>query len=228
MIMKKNSFSIILLAAVVLLAACKKDNYQAPSSTLSGKVAYQGQPIGVRSNGVQLELWQHGYQLFSKIPVYIAQDGTFSAVLADGDYKLVRLKGNGPWADNTDSIDVHLQGSATVEVPVDPYFIIKSAAFQKSTGAVTATFSIQQVNATKPLESVSLYIGQTLITDQNNNAAVMSANASTITNITQPITLTATIPTSLAGKDYIYARVGVKTAGVAERVYSTSEKVTLK
>jgi len=228
MIMKKNSFSILLIAFVVLLAACKKDNYEAPTSMLTGKVVYQGQPVGVRSNGVQLELWQHGYQLFSKIPVYVAQDGTFSAALFDGDYKLVRLPGNGPWADNTDSIDVHVQGSATVDVPVDPYFIIKSASFQKSGGAITATFTIQQVNATKDLESVSLYIGQTLITDQNNSAAITTAGAATITDINQPITLSAAIPTALADKDYVFARVGVKTAGVAELLYSPSEKVALK
>jgi Protein of unknown function (DUF3823) N-terminal domain/Domain of unknown function (DUF3823_C) len=229
MIMKKNLLSIILLAFVVLLAACKKDNYKALSSTITGRVVYQGQPVGVRSNGVQLELWQHGYQLFSKIPVYIAQDGTFSALVGDGDYKLVRLKGNGPWADNTaDSIDVHVSGTVNVDVPVDPYFIIKSASFQKNGGAVVATFTIQRVNTTKALELVRLDVGKTIITDVNNSAANAQMQAAAITDPTQPLTLNVAIPADLAGKDYVFARVGVKTSGVSELVYSQPQKVALK
>src|SRR6476646_6291576 len=134
--MKIKFLSGIALALIAVFPACKKDNLKAPSSTLTGQVVYQGQPIGVRSNGVQLELWQSGYQLFSKIPVYINQDGKYSATLFDGDYKLTRLKGNGPWVDNTDTINVHVSGATTMDVPVQPYFVIKTPTFQKSGSAV--------------------------------------------------------------------------------------------
>src|SRR5688572_7366607 len=110
----KYKLSFVIGILVVFSAACKKDNYDAPKSWITGKVVYQNQPVGVRSNGVQLELWQPGFQTFSKIPVYISQDGTFSANVFDGDYKLTRLKGNGPWADNTDTIAVSVRGSAVV------------------------------------------------------------------------------------------------------------------
>lgn len=216
------------MACMIVPYACKKDNVKPLSSVLSGRVVYQAQPLGVRSNGVQLELWQHGYQLFSKIPVYVAQDGTFSAVVGDGDYKLVRLRGNGPWADNTDSIDVHVAGSATIDVPVDPFFVIKSAAFQKSGTNVTATFTIQKVNTTKALESVTLYLGQTVITDANNNIAAATTPASGIADPTQPIALTVTIPAAFSTKDYVFARAAVKISGVSERLYSEPAKVTLK
>jgi hypothetical protein len=225
--MKRTISSYIVCAALLVLAACTKDNYKAPSSQLTGKVVYQGEAIGVRSNGVQLELWQRGFQLFTKIPVYIDQDGSFDATLFDGNYKLVRLKGNGPWVDNTDTIDVTVKGNTVVDVPVVPYFIIKSATFQKSGNDVTATFTVQAVNTTRTLELVRIYIGQTLITDQNNNAANAQKLAVDVT-LGQPVTVTATIPASLLTKEYVYARVGVKTNGIAELIYSAPQKLGLK
>ncbi|MBD0287478.1 MAG: DUF3823 domain-containing protein [Flavisolibacter sp.] len=230
--MRNIFLATVSLALFVLVAGCKKDNYEPPKSQLSGRVVFQGQPVGVRSGGVQLELWQPGpeYELWksTKIPVNVAWDGTFSAMLFDGDYKLTRLKGNGPWADNTDTINVQVRGATTVDVPVDPFFIIKGETFQKSGNSINATFNLQQVNKSKNLELVRIYLGQTLITDQNNNAVNASKEASAITDLSQPVTLSATIPASLADKDYLFARVGVKTVGVAELAYSQPQKIPLK
>lgn len=223
---KEYLFS-FLTASVLLITGCEKDNFSQPESKLTGRIIYQGEPIGVRSGGVAFELWQHGYQLFSNIPLNIAQDGSFSAVLFDGDYKLVRTKGAGPWADVTDSINVKVKGATTIDIPVDPYFIIKNVSFQKNGTAIDATFTVQAITTTKALELVRLYLGPNLILDQNNNSASSQALAAAV-NITQPVKLSVTIPTSIASQDYIFARVGVKTVGVAELVYSTSQKVYLK
>src|SRR5690606_23883682 len=187
----------------------------------------EGEPLGLRSGGVQLELWQHGYDLFSKIPVHVDQDGSFKARLFDGDYKLVLLQGNGPWADNTDSLDVHVSGTASVDVPVDPYFVITDHSFQQNGDQVTATISIRQVNTSRSLERVTLYLGQTLIVDQNNSAATAEVLAADVTDLSQLITLTANIPASLANKGYLFARVGVKANGVAEYIYSQPEQLAL-
>lgn len=226
--MKMNNYLYSLLSIVVIMVmGCEKDNYEEPTSMLTGRVVYQGEPLGLRSGGVQLELWQHGYELFSKIPVHVDQDGSFSARLFDGDYKLVLLRGNGPWADNTDSLDVHIKGSATVDVPVDPYFVITNHAFQRNGDQITATVSIQQVNTSRSLERVRLYLGQTMIVDQNNSASTGEVLAADVTDLSQPITLTANIPASLASKGYLFARIGVKANGVAEYVYSHPEQVAL-
>ena len=226
--MRKIFSATVSLTLLVLVAGCKKDNYDPPKSQLTGRVVFQGQAVGVRSNGVQLELWQPGFQLYTKIPVYVAQDGTFSAMLFDGDYKLTRLKGNGPWADNTDTINVQVRGATTVDVPVDAYFIVKGETFQKNGSNITTTFSLQRGNTSKNLEDVRLYLGRTTIIDQNNNDGVVTKAASTIADITQPITLSVAIPTSLTDKDYLFARVGVKTAGVAELAFSIPQKIALK
>lgn len=212
---------------ILLLPACEKDNVKEPTSALTGRIVYQGQPVGLRSSGVQFELWQSGFQLYSKIPLTIAQDGTFSALLFDGDYKLVRTPGAGPWADNTDTINVLLKGTADVDVPVQPYFSIKNAAFEKNGSAVKATFTIEKNTSTKALELARLYIGPNIIVDQNNNSATAQVSAGAIT-IGQPVTLNVNIPSGLANETFIFARVGVKTTGVAELLYTEPQMIQLK
>jgi hypothetical protein len=212
----------------IVMAGCEKDNRPEPKSELKGRIVHEGQPLGVRSNGVQLELWQRGYQLFTKIPVHVNQDGTFSASLFDGNYKLVRLRGNGPWIDNTDTIDVALRGTTEIDVPVVPYFVFKNDTYSKGEGKVSATFNLQQVNNTRTLERVNLYIGTTTIVDPNNNVGNAQQVAANITDLSKPITLTATIPANLAGRDYIYARIGVKTSGVGEMLFGVPQKIMLK
>ncbi len=228
----KTKFHIpIILSALSLLSvltSCEKDNRAEPKSTLKGRVVYDGQAVGVRSNGVQLELWQPGYQLFTKIPVLVNQDGTFSASLFDGNYKLVRLRGNGPWVSNIDTIEVSLRGSQELDVPVEPYFTIKNDSYTKEAGKVSATFSVNQVVSSAKVERVNLYIGTTLITDPNNNASITEKPGSELTDLSKPVTLTATLSAALAGREYVYARVGIKTAGVAEMIFGAPQKIQLK
>jgi len=213
---------------MMLFSSCEKDNFKEPASKLTGRVVYQQQPIGVRSMGVQFELWQPGYQLFTRIPLNIAQDGSFSAELFDGDYKLVRSKGAGPWTDNSDTINVSLKGSVSVDVPVEPYFIIKNASFEKNGTAIKATFTIDKNPATtKTVELARLYLGSNLILDQNNNAGNIDVKAVGIT-LGQAVTLNLTIPGSISNESYIFARVGVKTNTVAELLYTPSQKIQLK
>lgn len=224
--MKSKKYLYAFFVLAIFFTACEKDNLKEPEATLTGRVIYNKEPIGVRSGGVSFEIWQHGYQVFSKIALNINQDGSFTAKLFDGDYKLVRARGAGPWADNSDSIDVHVGGSAAIDVPVDPYFVISNANIQKSGSNITATFSVQGVNTSRTLEAVRIYIGPNYILDQNNNSANVQKSAPV--DMTAPVTLSVAIPAALAAENYIYARVGVKTTGVNELMYSASQKVQLK
>lgn len=219
---------ILLFMVAVGSIGCAKDNYDEPESMLSGRVVYEGQPIGVRSNGVQLELWQRGYAFFSKIPVYVNQDGSFSARLFDGDYKLTRQNGVGPWINNTDSIDVQIRGNTVIDVPVTPYTIVRSATYQRNGTTITAAANVQTVSTANPLESVRLYVFRTALVDDVNQNAITVLEASAIPNITQPVVMNVTVPAALAGLEAVYVRVGVKTAGVTELAYSPAEKIALK
>jgi hypothetical protein len=219
-----------LCIAVIAITGCTKDNYKPPTSTLSGRVVYQGVALGVRSNGAttggaQLELWQRGYAFFTKIPIYVAYDGSYSALLFDGDYLLTRATG-APWVTQTDSIKVHVAGNTQLDVPVTPYYLVNSATYAKGVGNITATINVTKVNPTSTLEAVRLYVFKTILVDQAQNDANTSIVGSTVTPGT-PFTATVTIPANLATASSVYVRVGVKTTGVAELAYSPPVLVNL-
>ena len=225
-----KTFFYNLLAGGLLLAGCTKDNVKPPGSQLSGRIVYQDQVLSVRSNGstnlgnnvAMLELWQPGYAFFTKIPLFVQQDGTFTAELFNGDYKLVRSRGNGPWVDNTDSIDVQVRGNTVVDVPVQPYFTIQNATFQRTGATVTATCSVTKA-ATKDLDVATLFLSSTAIVDATNNVDRAEKKGADVADLSQPLSFSKAVPASIKGT--VYARIGVKAAGVGEYIYSPVQKL---
>jgi len=219
-------YSALLLLITAGISSCKKDNYEAPKSTLSGRVVFQGQPVGVRSNGVQLQIWQHGYAFFTPITVYVDQTGRFSALLFDGDYKVTRVAG-APWLAQTDSVSVKVSGDTQVDVPVSPYSIVSNATYQRSGTTITANITVQKLQTTSQIEAVRLYLFRTTLVDQNNSDATINVDGVTVTS-GQAFTTNVTVPASLTGADAVYVRVGVKTVGINELAYSAPTKIQLK
>ena len=222
--MKRTAISFFFLALILVIAGCEKDNYDEPTSFLKGNLVYNGNSIGVRSNALQLELWQPGYELYSKIPVYIAQDGSYSARLFDGDYKLVRLAG-GPYEVNTDSIDVTVSGTTTLDVPVVPFFVITGESFNYSGGVVTSSCNVSQVS-TQPVnvDNVTLFVGTNKILD---NRYYEQRHILSSPDISQPVNHSITLDADMADRDYVFVRIGVKTQGVNEYLYTQVQKVEL-
>ncbi|WP_339878252.1 DUF3823 domain-containing protein [uncultured Algoriphagus sp.] len=219
-----NTYLILLIA--IALASCEFDNFEEPKSTLSGRLVYNGETLGLRSNGVELELWQRGYDLFQKIPVYVAQDGTFSAVLFDGDYKMTLIRGNGPWMDRTDSIDVQVRGSQMIDVEVQPYYVVNNTSVNVNGNNLSVTFTIDDINPDRNLEFAAIYMGRTSITDAVRNEGVFNIPADQIV-LGTPLTVEFPIPEALAGRSEIFVRVGAKTVGIPELVYTQVEGKTL-
>jgi len=226
--MKSKILSIAVLASLVILAGCEFDNYDEPQSTLTGNVTYNGANVGVRSGATQLELWQYGFALRQKIPVQIAQDGTFSARLFDGNYKLVRLAG-APWSNQTDSISVTVSGSTTVNVPVTPYYVITNPAFSYTSGTKTISGSglVTKVG-TANITSVTLYVGVTNIVDANNNSQNTTISGAALADLSTPKTLNIVLSTANQARQYVFVRMGVLSAGSAERFYTPVQKVALQ
>lgn len=230
--MKSKVLYLAIIALVLILTGCKYDNFEAPQSTLTGSVVYNNVPVGVRSGATELELWQYGFKLRSKIPVYIAQDGTFSAKLFDGNYKLVRLAG-APWTTQTDSIDVKVSGNTVISVPVTPFGTITGAtfAYTKSDVTMTANCTVTKVG-TAAITSLTLYVGVTSIIDANNNTVSTTLPAASLTDLTTPktvkVVLTNVSPTFLTNRSYVYVRLGLLTAGSAERFYTQVQKIQLQ
>lgn len=211
------------LGLATLVTACAFDSYAPPDTVLEGRLMYQGQPIGVRQNAIQLELWQDGYDLRTDIPVYVHQDGTFAATLFEGTYKLVRKQNNGPWRNDPDTMVIELRGQQSVDVPVEPFFIIRSDNMQRSGSTLTATFDVEQVVQGSELERVALYVGNTSFVDARYNAARAERDTSS-----GPITLTLDLSSVSQNRAYVFARIGVKTKGVEEMLYTQVQKIQLQ
>lgn len=203
---------------VLVAASCSYDNFDPPQSMLEGRVVYQGEALALRSDGVQLELWQRGYELFQKIPLHVDQDGSFSAALFDGDYKLTLLRGNGPWLDQTDSIDVQVRGGKALDVEVQPYYTLSSPQYNRSSAQINASVQVNSVNPVRAVEMVAIYVGRTAILDAVRNEVNMVVSGEGL-DLSSPVDLSINLPANLSGRD-VYVRVGIKTAGVQELLYS--------
>lgn len=217
----------LLLAGTLLLSACDYDNYEPPGSTLEGAVVYQGEPVGVRQGAVEFELWEPGYQLDDYIPVNVHQDGTFSAKLFAGAYKLVRK--DGPWVTNTDTITVEVSGTKTIEVPVTPFFVISNATITLEGSTVTATFDVEQVVDERSLQSVALFVNGTRFVDRlgDGNFASAALNAEDLDDL-NGIELSIDLTSGQTqGRKAVFARIGVQTQGVQDWLYSQVTKLEL-
>lgn len=224
--MKISIYTLLYLIIIITLPACEYDNYAPPSATLTGQVVFQNTPMEVRSGAVRLELWQHGYDDFEAIDVYLAQNGSFSAALFNGDYKLVLKRDNGPWVNNADSIDVQMRGNEEITVPVTPYFTISAESFILTSGAIETSLTIEDVAGSNTIQEIDLFVGTTTIVDHINNAQSV-AKAGTDVDISSAVPLSLVLNEALASRDYIYVRAAVQVAGVVERIYTPVQKIEL-
>lgn len=216
----------IALVISVLMMGCEYDNYDAPGSFLHGHVVYDGDPLGFRTNATQMEIWQDGYELSSLIPVFIAQDGSYSVSLFDGEYKLVRRAG-GSWVPNTaDTLIITVKGDTEYDIPVTPYYHISESSFESDGSTVSVSFSLDQVEETATLGDVKLYLGYSAITDNNKYEAMVSADVSAV-SLSESNLMEITIPDNLLDAGYLFARVGVRASQAGEYTYTQVQKVEL-
>ncbi|HUF10839.1 MAG TPA: DUF3823 domain-containing protein [Rhodothermales bacterium] len=228
--------TIAVISLTVTVTGCDNifglDNFDAPGSALTGQIVFEGQPVGVRMGGVQLELWEPGWDFDEKIPIFISEDGSFSATLFDGDYELNLLPGNGPWIDNPNRLQVQVRGNTSVDIPVAPYYTIENPILLNRGDSIHATFTIRSVNPTRLVEFAGLYVGKTIIVDRNNMAVRREVARSSL-QLDTPVTISLKLPDDIHltpspdPREQVFVRIGVKTLGVAELLYSPVEEVPL-
>ena len=225
------------LAVAGLLAGCgdltSLDNYDAPSSMLTGHVVYQGEPVAVRNAAVQLQLWQSGqpeFELDGPIDVFVAQDGTFSAVLFDGSYEVSVLDG-GPWVDSSQRTPLEVRGNTTLEFPVVPYYTVEGESITNVGDVIQATFNIGQVDTSRGIQRVGLYVGVTTLVDRNVRRVSVEVSSGIDPN--GPINLSVALPADIRvtpspePRTKVYARVGVQAEGKTELIYSQVHEIGL-
>jgi hypothetical protein len=224
--MKKNILYTLLFCSF-LLAGCEYDNFDEPKATLSGKVVYGDKAMGVRATGLELELWQDGYDKRVSIPVYIAHDGSYSVKLFNGEYKLVR-KAGAPWeAQLNDTVIVNVKGNTEQNVPVNPYFIINNERFQKGNNAINASFTIERIVAAAQVAEVRVYLSKYILTDQNKYEHAVNVDAGSIT-FGQEKSVSVSLPDNLVNESSLFVRVGVRSTVSNEFYYTQVQKVEMK
>lgn len=232
----KIKFQYIVLIAFCSSVAlsCKKDNYAAPSSTLQGRLVYNGDSIGVERDQVPFELYQYDFGKVGAIGSSFAQNGTYSALLFDGDYKLIIPNGQGPfiWKKTAtgapDSLAISLKGSQTLDLEVTPFYMIRTPQITGGGGNVSATFKLEKIVTDsvnqRGIDRVSLYVNKTQFVSGGDNIAAIDLSGSAITDPNN-ISLSVKVPAIVPTQNYVFARIGVKIAGVEDMVFSPLQKI---
>ncbi|MBD2703557.1 DUF3823 domain-containing protein [Spirosoma sp. BT702] len=238
---------ILLIATFLTLTGCAYDNFEPPKSTFEGRLVYKGEPLLMQSANVAvgnnsdfpvfLELWQKAYNNRSSIRIPIKQDGTFSSLLFDGEYKLIVPNGQGPFlwkrtASNTpDSLNVTVQGSQKLDIEVMPYYMLRNPKMSLSGRKVSGSVSLEKVitDATngKAVERVSLYVNRTQFVDAGNSLNKADLAGADIKDIANVSLTTADLPALVPAQAYVYARIGLKISGVEDMIYTPVQKIDL-
>ena len=231
-----NRFYFLIPAMIfIFLASCKKDNYEAPEADFTGRLVYKGEALNIQHGNLNFELWQPGFGNNGAIDVNVNQEGSFSAKLFSGDYKLVFSNNQGPflWPKNArgaqDTIAVNINGNKTLDIEVMPYYMIRTPQLTFAGGKVLATCSLEKIvtdaNA-KDVERVTLYLSKTQFADSQTNVATSNLAGSAITN-PNSVSLEVTVPTLTPSQNYVFARIGVKFSGVDDMLFAPTKKITL-
>jgi len=193
---------------------------------LSGRLVYDGEPVGVRQGLSVLHIFEPGWQTYEPINVIVKQDGTFSSLLFQGHYNLVPIAGTGPFiVHDTDTVNVAITASlTTIDIPVVPYFITSNEQIKKEGSTLTTVFNIEKIVQTASLDKVGVFIGETMLVDDKFYIKKMEVDEAVIGNdIASPIVVPLTI--NDIKEQTVYIRIGVKAKESSEYLFTQVQKI---
>ena len=200
---QKNKITLLIMllaAASVFVQSCGKDNMEFPSSTLSGRFTYQGQPVGLihtnpdvigSANTATLLLQQvSGAQTqygAGEVRIYAKHDGSFSAKFFDGEYNMRTQTNRNPFEDIITPKPVTVNGNTDLgNIEVVPYWWMSNLQTTYTGGVFTATFNLARVStmAGRNLQYVAIYLSPTNTPDIQSatSGAARTFNAGTNSN----------------------------------------------
>lgn len=232
--MKIKFHYLTIFALILFSSACKLDNIKPPSVTLKGQLMYKGTPVGVEYNQVPFQIYQSGFKGNAPITGTFDQDGSYSVLTFNGNYKFTIPGGQGPfqWKElasgGRDTLAINLSGDQTINIEVTPYYMIRNAQLAASGGNITAKFSIEKdiTDATaKNIQTVSLFVNKTQFTSAADHAAEADLAGTAITDPAN-VNLSVATPKFTVTQNYVYARVGIRVVGVEDMIFSPVQKIT--
>lgn len=227
--MKKIAYILSHVLVAVMLASCALDNYDEPQARLEGQLVYNGDPIEVSTRDVEFQLWEPGWDLYTPIRVSVAQDGSFSALLFNANYKLVIPAGQGPFMSNQDTLDIVVNGNETMDLEVTPFYMVRNPQLNLSGTTISASCSLEQIitdaNA-RNVERVTLYVNKTQFVGPTTNVGLVDLWGGDIVDIND-INMSIEVPTIVPGQNYVFARIGLKVEGVEDMIFGPVERIDL-
>lgn len=219
----KIIFSTVLhaLLLLVLFTGCGLDNYDEPGSLLTGKVVYNGEAIHVRGTAerVRLQLYQDGYQKYEPIDVFVGQDGSFSAMLFDGTYKMVTRNNNGPWVNSRDITTFAVRGNTVQNMEVTPYYTITNANMKVAGGeSVTATFTVNQIVQDREIDRIILLVNKTQFVDDEYRVQRVDYTGGDIQK--GPVSYSFDLSDEAKNERSLFGRICVWTRDADQGIYS--------
>ncbi|MES2731178.1 MAG: DUF3823 domain-containing protein [Bacteroidota bacterium] len=210
------------------LASCAYDNYEPPKSAFKGRLVYKSEAINLAQGQVDIRLIQAGFAKETPISVSIAQDGSFSALLFDGEYQLY-LPNVGPYVPQPDKTPLIIKGSTTQDIEVVPYYMVKDVSITPSTGRMaTASFKLEKIVAdAKAIKKVSLFVNKTQFVDIGNSLVASTKDGAGLDLNALSLSVAVPIVKLNPGQKEVFARVGVEIDGVSGMLFSKVIKITL-
>lgn len=237
----KTKYMLLLVLAVFLHTACEKDNYDPPTTEFVGKLSYNGiaQPWNgnteTSSDAEIIQLYQDGFGKYAPINVRVADDGTFKAMLFNGEYKMVmknirypfvfedwELDANG----RPDTLRFNLKGKKEFDIKVKPYFEFNNVTSEVDGTKLSTTFSLKEVVPGANVRAAYVYMHVNV----NVNRGTPHNQRVDISDINSPIT----IKTPISGyrskyvnnyRDYAYIRIALELDNADEYLWSEVMKV---
>lgn len=218
--MKKLLFFI----ASLMVCACGLDNYEAPSSLLTGKVTYNGEPLQLAHGDVRFNMYQDGYEKNGPITVSVASDGTFSALVFDGTYHLRNIDDNAPWTNDVPEVTVEVKGSTSCEVKVTPYFLLENASIALDGNEVKGICSVTQVALGHGAKQIFLAVGKTQFINDQSYSYLARKTVNTV-KVNGSHSFTLDIEDLLSTHECLYARIGLEVEGISKYIYTEAFRI---
>ncbi|WP_298707468.1 DUF3823 domain-containing protein [uncultured Chitinophaga sp.] len=188
--MKRTAFIVGLGLLLTGMAACEKDNYEAPDAALYGSIYDAGTKELLEQDvirGSVVELKEHGWDNVQPQWLIFKTDGSYeNSLLFEASYTVAPVRGN---FIPVEPQDVRIAGRTQLDFNVTPYIRIISPAITRTGNLVTATFKLQQ-QVTNNVRKIGLYahsdfrVGETLrltAAEQDINAVTDPATTYSLT-----------------------------------------------
>ncbi len=159
---------------------CKKDNYEAPNASISGRIvdSSTGKNVPQQSlNGAKIRLYQLGYGTLIPQPISssVNADGSYvNNFIFNGKYKLFA---DGPFFLTDTIFSLNINSNTKQDLKVQPYLTLTCEVVSKTTTSITLRVNTKRsVGNTQKIARVGAVAGLTVAVDVNNYYNVDASN----------------------------------------------------